>query len=183
MPFTALFRRNPHRVAAHDTYRLIVARARNGLFFTALGVPDTLDGRYELIALHAFLVLNRLKADHGQTADFAQSVFDTMFADLDRGLREMGAGDLGVGRRVKAMATGFYGRILAYEQGLAAGAALGDALRRNLYGTVTPSEGQLAAMTRYLHRQRAALAAEPVADLLSGKVNFLPLDIENEQDF
>lgn len=171
----SLFRLNPRRGAIHAAYRRIVERARMPVFYTEWGIPDTLDGRYELLALHAFLVLNRLKRDRGATEAFAQALFDTMFADLDRALREMGVGDLGVGRRVKEMATGFYGRIVAYEKGLADAAALGAALRRNLYGTSEPSPAQLALMAEYVLRQVASLAAEPVAALLAGEVAFAPV--------
>lgn len=181
MPLASLFRRNPHRAAGHALYGAIVARARDPAFFLSWSVPDTIDGRFELIALHAFLVLNRLKADHAATAALAQELFDIMFADLDRGLREMGAGDLGVGRRVKEMAKGFYGRIVAYEQGLAGpDAALAAALRRNLYGTVGPTDEAVAAMAGYLRREAAALAAQPLADFFSGKVNFDTQVTENE---
>jgi cytochrome b pre-mRNA-processing protein 3 len=179
MPLTSLFRRNRHRTKAHATYASIVARAREPEFFLRLDVPDTLDGRFEMIALHMFLVLNRLKADYEATSEFAQALFDAMFADLDRGLREMGATDIGVGRRVKEMAKGFYGRIRAYEGGLAAGdTSLGDALRRNLYGTVQPRPEAVAAMARYLRAQVAALAAQPAEDFFSDKVNFAPISIE-----
>jgi len=178
MPFASLFRGNPHRRAAQAAYAQIVARAREPAFFLAGGVPDTLDGRFELLALHAFLVLNRLKAEHAASADFAQMLFDAMFADLDRGLREMGAGDLGVGRRVKDMAKGFYGRIVAYEKGLAAGdEELRRALGRNLYGTA-PAAAAAEAMARYVRRQAAELAREPLERLLSGEVSFGPLEIE-----
>src|ERR1700761_8191908 len=139
MALTSLFRRNRHRAQAHATYVSIVERAREPEFFLRLDVPDTLDGRFEMIALHMFLVLNRLKAEHEATSEFAQALFDAMFADLDRSLREMGASDIGVGKRVKEMAKGFYGRIAAYEEGLEGDDhTLGEALKRNLYGTVQP---------------------------------------------
>lgn len=179
MPLASLFRRNPHRQAAQAAYLQVVARARAPAFFLARAVPDTLDGRFELIALHAFLVLNRLKAEHAETADFAQALFDVMFADLDRGLREMGASDIGVGRRVKEMAKGFYGRIVAYEQGLAdTEERLREALRRNLYGTVAPPPEAVAAMAGYVRLQAAALAREPFAEILRGQINFASQDIE-----
>jgi cytochrome b pre-mRNA-processing protein 3 len=171
----SLFRSNPRRGAVDAVYREIVERARAPIFYTEWGVPDTLDGRFELLALHAFLVLNRLKRDHASTEVFAQDLFDAMFADLDRALREMGVGDLGVGRRVKEMATGFYGRIVAYDQGITDPAVLGAALRRNLYGTTEPSAAQLARAAEYVRRQAAALAAEPVATLLAGKIEFAPV--------
>jgi cytochrome b pre-mRNA-processing protein 3 len=173
MPLASYFRRNGRHAAVHASYAGIVARAREPLFFAAWGVPDTLDGRFEVLALHAFLVLNRLKTDHAATAAHAQALFDAMFADLDRGLREMGVGDLSVGRQVKAMARGFYGRIVAYGQGLGGDdATLRAALRRNLFGTVTPAEGQIDAAAAYVRRQAAALAAVPVERLLAGEVPF-----------
>ncbi|HZB92721.1 MAG TPA: ubiquinol-cytochrome C chaperone family protein [Stellaceae bacterium] len=172
----SLFRQNPRHLAVHAAYRRIVERAREPVFYTDWGVPDTLDGRFELLALHAFLVLHRLKRDHAETQGFAQALFDTMFADLDRALREMGVGDLGVGRRVKEMARGFYGRILAYEEGLADPAALDAALRRNLYGTGVPSDAQrVLVVADYVHRQSAALAAQGKESLLAGDVEFAPV--------
>jgi cytochrome b pre-mRNA-processing protein 3 len=180
MPISSLFQRRPHRVEAHTLYAALVTRAREPVFFTRLDVPDTLDGRFEMIALHVFLALKRLKDEHEATADFAQAVFDAMFADLDRGLREMGASDIGVGRRVKEMAQAFYGRIRAYEEGLAGDdATLAAALRRNLYGTVAPRPEAIAAMMRYLRKEAADLARQPRADLLAGRVSFSPLDIDH----
>ncbi len=179
MVFAALFGRRPgaDRAAVAALYAGIVAQAREPAFFARLGVPDTLDGRFETLALHAFLVLRRLRADRLATAGFAQALFDALFDDLDRSLREMGAGDLSVGRRVKEMAEAFYGRIQAYEQGLAGGEAdLRSALRRNLYGTVEAREADVAALAAYLRRQGAALAALPVQDLLAGRVRFAPVE-------
>lgn len=168
------------RAAVEIVYAGIVEQARTPLLFAGLEVPDTLDGRFESLALHAFLVLNCLKSDRPASADFAQALFDTMFADMDRSLREMGVADLGVGRRVKAMAEALLGRVRAYEQGMAEGdAALEAALRRNLYGTVAgpgPDVAIVAAVARYMRRQQAALAAQPVAALLAGKVEFAPAE-------
>lgn len=177
MPFSLPFRRSHRRAAVLAAYGAIVERARHPVFYTDWGVPDTFDGRFEVLALHAVLVLHRLKAEHAATSAFAQSLFDTMFADLDRGVREMGATDLGVGRYVKSMARGFYGRIVAYEQGLAEGGeALRAALSRNLYGTAEPKREQLAAVADYTLRQSAALAVEPAAALLDGTVPFAPME-------
>jgi len=174
MTLAALFRRKPRPNAAHALYGEIVNASRAETFFAHWGVPDTLDGRFEMIALHAFLVLRRLKSAP-EAAGFSQELFDIMFADLDRNLREMGASDLGVGRQVKAMAQSFYGRIRAYERGLAGEENLEQALQRNLFGTAKPAPAQLAASASYLRRQEAALARAPVEDLLRGE---LPLDAE-----
>jgi cytochrome b pre-mRNA-processing protein 3 len=166
-------RRRSTRDAAALAYERVVEQARQPVFFTGYGVPDTLDGRFELICLHAFLYLYRLKADRPQSAALSQAFFDAMFADLDRALREMGTGDLSVGKHVKRMARGFYGRIRAYEDGVdGADSALTAALARNLFGTVRGSAPRIAGMTEYVHAAVAELARQPAAELLSGRVHF-----------
>jgi len=166
--------RKAAREPAGALYRAVVEQARSPRFYSDAGVPDTLDGRFELVALHAFMVLRRLQAAPERTGVLAQTLFDTMFDDMDRSLREMGAGDLGVGRRVKFMASSFLGRIKAYEGGLEGGdEALRSALLRNLYGTVaTPPDDGAMAMARYIRDQLAALEAQPLEDLLGGRVRF-----------
>jgi cytochrome b pre-mRNA-processing protein 3 len=169
----SLFRRKSTRDAAALAYASVVAQARRRDFFTGCGVPDTIDGRFELICLHGFLYLHRLKTERPGSAALAQDFFDLMFADLDRSLREMGAGDLSVGREVKQMAQSFYGRIAAYERGLAgADGELAAALARNLYGTAAASPDTLSAVAAYLRREADALRAQPSAELLAGRVRF-----------
>lgn len=178
MLFSRFFRRSQSSRTATRIYAAIVTQARRPEFYSRLQVPDTLDGRFELIALHAYLVLNRLKGQGADAAAIAQAVFDAMFDDMDRSLREMGVGDLGVGRRVKAMAQGFYGRIAAYDKGLELGdAALGEAIARNLYGTIGATSGPAsdavaAAMAAYLHAARALLAARPIAAITANGPTF-----------
>ena len=169
-----LFRRNPLRDAAELAYGRVVAQSRRPDFFSELGVPDTVDGRFELIVLHAILYLRRLKRDDPEAAALGQRFFDTMFTDFDRSLREMGTGDLSVGREVKRMAQGFYGRVDAYGRGLAAGdLALEAALGRNLFGTVrAPATAVLAAMARYVRDTAARLDAQSASDLLAGEIEF-----------
>jgi cytochrome b pre-mRNA-processing protein 3 len=165
--------------AATALYASILDRAREPHFFASLGVPDTVDGRFETLALHAFLVLLRLKSEPSEAATgLSRALLEAFFADMDRSLREMGAADLGVGRRVKAMAQALFGRIGAYEKALAeAGdAALEAALRRNLYGTIDmPRLADLATLARYVRRQHAALAAQPFSELRAGRVEFMDL--------
>jgi len=169
MPLTSLFRRRADAAAIHALYGAIVLAARAPEFYERWGVPDTLDGRFELIALHAFLVLRRLNREP-ETSFFSQGLFDVMFADFDRNLREMGASDLGVGRQVKEMAKSFYGRVRAYERGLQGDEPLDQALRRNLFGTAKPSPSQVEGVAAYLRRQAAALDAAPAAALLRGEL-------------
>jgi cytochrome b pre-mRNA-processing protein 3 len=162
--------------AAAPLYRAVVGQARQPAFYTSYGVPDTVDGRFDLIALHMFFVLHRLKAGDAAAQQLAQELFDTMFGDMDRSLREMGVADLGVGRRVRAMAEALYGRMAAYEAGIAADDdALMAALRRNLYGTVRDREPPVAALRAVCGYMRAAvqgLAAWPQQRLAAGEVTF-----------
>jgi cytochrome b pre-mRNA-processing protein 3 len=166
-----LFRPSPRREAAYRLYTRTVEVARRPVYYAEFGVPDTLDGRFELIALHMALVLRRLSVEPA-TKPFAQEVFDAMFADLDRALREMGTGDLGVGAQVKRMASAFYGRARAYERGLAGAEDLGEALRRNLYGTSPPSAAAVAALRSWVEAAAAALAGQSVETLMTGDVAF-----------
>lgn len=161
--------------AARALYERAVAQARQPRFYANLGVPDSLDGRYDMVALHVFLLLRRLKHEGPAGARLAQCLFNVMFHDMDESLRELGAGDLGVGRRVKAMARAFYGRIAAYEAGLAGDdGVLAAALARNLFGTASARATQLAAFCAYLRREAKALAEQPFAEILAGQVRFGP---------
>jgi len=164
-------REDPNGAAANALYHEVVAAARRPVFFAELGMPDTFDGRYEMVALHAYLVLRRLRREHQATAELGQALFDLMFADFDSTLREAGVGDLGVGRKVKQMATGFYGRIAAYDAGMESG-SLDDALRRNAYGTVAADERSLARLGAYLRQADQVLAGQATSSLLAGRVSF-----------
>src|SRR5436190_14185992 len=158
------FRSDAVGLAAELAYRRVVDQARQPVFFAEYGVPDTLDGRFELMCLHAFLYLHRLKADRPQASPFCQSFFDRMFADFDRSLREMGVGDLSVGKHVKRMVRAFYGRILSYEAGLDDDdSALAAALARNVFGTVSAPESALDAMASYVRSAVRALRSQSAA--------------------
>ncbi len=165
-------RENRHAVA--QVYVRLVEQARRPEFFEKLGVPDTVMGRFNAIALHAFLLFHRLKGE-GASADlFAQALFDHMFADMDRNLRELGVGDLSVGKKVKSLAKSFYGRTVAYERGLLADdeGDLEASLRRNLYDGVDPDERQIEAMIAYLRSEVVRLAAIPAQQIFAGDCDF-----------
>lgn len=153
---------------ATQRYIDIIAAARNPALFEAMELPDSLDGRFEAIALHAWLVMRRLKRIP-EAKPVSQRLFDILFQDMDQNLREMGASDIVVGDRVKAMAKGFYGRITAYDAGLAEGeAVLRDALTRNAYGAaLPPSAAALAGMSLYLRAVDAALQGTEDQRMLS----------------
>jgi cytochrome b pre-mRNA-processing protein 3 len=184
MIFRSFVESRRHRRVAQTLYISVVEAARQPAWFTRLAVPDTLDGRFDLILLHAFALMHRLKAESGAQAAAArgvsQALFDLMFADMDQNLRELGVSDMSVGKRVKHMVKAFYGRAAAYEAGLAAPApaALEEALARNLYGThdgpVPPAV--LTEVAGHLRRLVADLAASPIDGILDGAVSFAPLE-------
>ena len=137
----ALFRRRkPEEKFAAALYKRTGEWARAPELFEMCGVPDTLDGRFDALALHAALVIERLhKEPDGEV--IAQAFFDAMFKHLDLTLREIGVQDLGVGRRIKIMAEGFHGRALAYREAMADGSVtLAEVLRRNAYGGRPPAD-------------------------------------------
>jgi cytochrome b pre-mRNA-processing protein 3 len=166
-------------VIAQRLYAALTTQARRPEFFLSCGVPDSVDGRFEMVALHAFLLFRRLKG-HGEKAGaVAQSVYDVMFGDFDASVRELGAQDLGVGRRIKFMTEAMNGRFAAYEGGLAGGPnTLELALKRNLYGTAEPHDDVLKRMTEYVRKADAGLAGQPVDQLMRGVLNFPTLDPE-----
>ncbi len=175
MRFFGLFKDSRQDQAARELYVAIVRQGRQPGFYTACGVPDSPDGRFDMIALHAFLVLRRLKSEPAETAALAQALFDLMFADMDQNLREMGVGDLSVGRRIKALAQAFYGRVAAYDDGLDGdGARLKETLRRNVYRHVRPSETQVAAIADYMRRVDRDLSVYDLSLLTAGQISFGP---------
>jgi cytochrome b pre-mRNA-processing protein 3 len=168
-----IFGRPPKREPVRELYARIVAQARRPEFYLGGGVSDTPEGRFELVALHAFLVLRRLRRERARAAPFAQALFDLMFADMDVNLREMGVGDLSVGRQVKAMAEAFFGRVAAYDAGLSGGDdALADALRRNVLRGAAPRAEFLADLVAYVRREASSLAAADPDGLLQGDWSF-----------
>ncbi len=155
-------------------YSAAVGQARMPEFYEDHGVADTPDGRFDMIMLHVYLLIRRLKDESGTGRDLAQAVFDLMFADMDQNLREMGAGDVGVSIRIKDMAKAFYGRIAAYDAGLAGATdeELAVALRRNLYRKTEVADTAVAAMAAYVRGQSAALTAQNTDELLRGVIDF-----------
>lgn len=174
MGLLGLFRRKPHERAGFALYGAAVAAARRPELFESFGVPDTLDGRFDLVSLHVALVIRRIRRDGDAAAKpLAQAVFDAMFSDMDMNLREMGVGDLAVGKRVKRMWEAFHGRAQAYEAALEAGdaAALEAALARNVWRG-EPPEGAPAGLAAHAVAADAALATQSFAALLAGEARF-----------
>ncbi|HMR32474.1 MAG TPA: ubiquinol-cytochrome C chaperone family protein [Geminicoccaceae bacterium] len=160
------------QAAAHALYGELVALARDPAYYTDGGVPDTNDGRLEMVGLHAALAMRRLAREGRPGRDLAQALVELMFDDIDRNLRELGVSDLAVGKKVKGIAASFRGRTAALEAALAAGDrdALATMLARNLYlSGGTPGERQVLAVADRLLGLDAVLAGVDAGRLLEGR--------------
>ena len=157
---------------ARELYRSIVAQSRRLEFFVEFGVPDTPTGRFEVLVLHLFLVMHRM-CEEEEHAELARSLSEEAVLDFDRNMREMGIGDLSVGRKVKSLAEGMYGRFGAYTDGLEGGdAELSEALRRNLFSETTPSEEVVTAIVTYVKQETLTLSSQSSSIWQDGLVKF-----------
>lgn len=175
MLFGLLKKCGPEDDAALLLYPLIVEKARSPVFYQSLGVPDTVTGRFDMIVLHAVLLVNRLQGEGKTGSRLSQALFDRLFIDMDRALREKGVGDLSVPRHIKRMMQAFNGRREAYEQALASGddEILRAVLRRNLYGTVENiSDDMVNDVINYVKICRNGLKRHNLNDFMAGRLSF-----------
>jgi cytochrome b pre-mRNA-processing protein 3 len=174
MAFADFFRRSrPHEDAALTLYRSMVEKARDPAFYAALGVPDTVNGRFDMLVIHAMLVLRRLRGGGVLADQTGKAMLELLFRDMDQSLREMGIGDMGVGRHIKKMAKAMFGRADAYEAGLDSGepGAIAQVLKDNIYRQGAPAEAVVAQMADYMRRADAHTQREDVAEIAAGRIN------------
>jgi len=163
--------------AAHVLFNKIVAQARDPYFYKTWKVADTLDGRFDLIILHMALVINRLETD-GEDKKIAlliRFLQEVLFDNMDMSLREMGVGDMSVGKKVKVMAEACYGRIAAYKKAIRSEDIKGNlavALSRNIYRDKMTDNDILVQLTAYTQQQVDVLNSQSSQDLLSAQLSF-----------
>lgn len=166
-----LFRPRPTRLVGRALYAAAVDQSRLPELYGEFGAPDTVEGRFEIYTLHVVLLLDRLGGQGPHAEEVSQELFDTYVKALDHALREMGVGDLSVGKKMRKLGEAFYGRGKSYQQAFARlpdSAELEALLRRTVYAEAqVPRASELAA---YVARQRAALAAQPLDALVRGEV-------------
>lgn len=152
-------------------YSAIVTAARQPHFYAEWGVPDTVDGRFDMIVLHLFLVLDRLRLEKGYE-DVSQELTDYFYQDMDRSLREMGVGDLSVGKKVRKMAEACYGRLLAYGKTIAQeGNELELALVRNVYAGNGNARGA-AELTAWMRKAHATMHGQTAERIAAGVIQW-----------
>lgn len=169
-----LFRRREGNVAVVERlYGLLAQTARDPVPYRDLGVPDTFEGRFEMLTLAATLVLRRLAELPAPAAELARDLADTIFREFDRALRESGVGDLGVPKKMKTLASAFYGRAHAYQEALAGPApALEQALLRNVFAGAPDRESSAEALAHWTREASAALAMIGFQDIVAGRLPF-----------
>jgi cytochrome b pre-mRNA-processing protein 3 len=165
-------KRRKHEETIDRLYGAIVAQARDPFFYGTLGVPDTMEGRFDMLVLHVHLLFRRLAGEREAVRAIGQGVFDCFVGDMDASLREIGIGDLSVPKRMRAMGEAFYGRAAVYDEALAQAdnTPLVSALRRNVYA------GQAAAgvarLAHYVRNAIGALAAQSADAIAEGRIEF-----------
>jgi cytochrome b pre-mRNA-processing protein 3 len=159
-------RTSPRERLIEALHLRVSAAARRPGLYTDLGVPDTLEGRFECLILHVILVLRRLNRLPEPAADVAQDLVNSVFLQLDSSLRESGIGDFGVPKRMKKLGSAFYGRAEGYDAALDAGDAdaLRAALARNVLGLDSPQAAN--SLTHYVLASDAALARSDLDGLI-----------------
>lgn len=166
MFFDRLFKPRPARIAGQALYAAAAAQARQAGFYTALRTPDTREGRFELYTLHVVLLVERLKGQGEAAAETSQALFDAYLRGLDDAFRELGVGDLSVGKKMKKLGEAFYGRLRAYEE--ARDPAAVEALLARTVGEGADATG----LARYVAAARDHLAGETLERLLAGSVTW-----------
>jgi cytochrome b pre-mRNA-processing protein 3 len=168
------FRRTPSNRNIASLYGMIVAQARAAPFYRSYGVPDTVNGRFEMVVLHAVLVLHRLEPEAAPLRRLGQALFDRFCADMDGSLREMGVGDLAVPTRMRKIGEAFYGRQAAYAAVLAASdlAPLAAALARNVFSAQTGIEPGALRLATYVRAAVDELAGQDGQALGRAQLHF-----------
>lgn len=158
---------------ARQLLEAAIAQSRQPIFYTDLAVPDTFDGRFEMVSLHIGLIVAELTSQSAENQKLAQALFDETFLNLEKTCREVGVGDLSVPRHMKRMMSALKGRALTYIEAEKAG-NLSEALARNLYGTVErPDQSVLDAAATYVKTFRASLQTQ---SLMTGVIQFPSVD-------
>ena len=148
--------------SAHNLYGSIVTAARQPALFSEYGVPDTVEGRFELLLAHLFLVLERLRREGGSEAALAQNLVDVFFADMDTSVRELGVGDMAVPKKMRNLATVVKERLAAYRVAMDSDDA---SLLAGLAAETVVSDGPAgagASFAAYMRRCQQALERQPV---------------------
>lgn len=168
--FAKIFSKKPQATAAvaQALYNKVVNQARNPVIFQKFAIPDTVEGRFESLALHLFIVLNTLKRRHEPaTLEISQHLCDMFVADMDHSLRSMSMSEGKINTHIKKFVEGFYGRLVAYDQAFAEEKQKGllQSLQKNIYGYNNSPLDMAQGLSDYAITQIALMDLKPITDL------------------
>jgi len=168
--FDKLFKPRPATLAGRRLFQTVSAQARSPGFYLAGGVRDTPEGRFELYCMHLVLLMHRLKGQGPQAGETSQALFDAFLANMDEGLRDLGVGDLSVGKKMRKLGEAIYGRVKGYDSALAASPdriVLQGLIGRTIFGDeAAPQTPHLAA---YVVTAMERLGAEPLEHVIDAQ--------------
>lgn len=176
MIFSLLRRKKANYAVVVRQYETITDAARHPVFYTGMGVPDTVMGRFEMVCVHLVLYFRRTRGVDGAAASIAQEIMDAFFEDMDHSIRELGVGDAGVPKRMKKIGRMFFGRARSYEEALEANdlEALAEALGRNIYPDPKQKAPKMEALAAYAASVASSLDKASLEEIESGTVSFSP---------
>ncbi len=174
MIFSLFRKKNQNQTIVDRQYAALTSSARVPFFYSDMGVPDTVMGRFEMLSVVMILFFRRTGRSDGSSRGLAQEIIDAFFQDIDHSIRELGIGDQGVPKRMKKLASMFYGRLEAYSASIDAGDAdgLAEALRRNIHPQ-KDSAPDMLALAHWMLRAEQQLSSLPEDDIARGQA-FLP---------
>jgi len=171
--FTNFFKKPSSQEVPQQIYGSLMTRARAEFLYLNFGVPDTVMGRFDMLAMHVYFVARRLRAESGENFEtLNQDVFDLFVADVERALRELGIGDTTVPKRKKKMVRSFYGQIEDFDDHISARNVekLAGAVKKRYLGEA--ESGDSEALAAYMLKTEENLASQSTSDLLKGKIKF-----------
>jgi cytochrome b pre-mRNA-processing protein 3 len=178
MMFKRLLSPRPAVAAGRRLYAAAAAQARAPAFYAVMAAPDTVEGRFEVYTLHVAVALRRLKGQGTQASETAQALFDAYVKSLDDALREMGVGDLSVGKKMRKLGEAFYGRVKHYDDAFAAlpdRGPLEAILARTVLMAQDAKAGGVAAFADYAIAAMQALERQPLETVLEGDAQWPPI--------
>lgn len=168
-------RKKPYREEAIRVLTILQQQSRNPFFYNSLHVPDTTEGRFDLLTLHIFMMIERMKHEPAGKA-FSQALFDVAFESIDQGYREIGVGDMGIPKRMKKLMLAFNGRLHAYSSAYEKKdrSAFTEAIDRNIYDRVhfKSNESATAQMSDYAFSCLEYLQSLDTHSIMSANITF-----------
>lgn len=168
--FSTIFGGKPDRASLKPLYGAVVTLGRDPAWYRAGGVPDTLDGRFDMIAAILSLVLLRMEREGERAAAASVELTEIFIDDMDGTVRQIGIGDLMVGKHVGRMVGALGGRLAAFRPAIEEGSGFEAAVRRNVFHDAPPPGEALRFVTARLERFQAALGDTPLDQILAGDI-------------